>query len=79
MLIQYLQSIDLFLLYIIRYKIINLWNRDSSDGLLASYFYGGKNRLFGGSRVGKIILMVALISNITKTHGDIFIFSGVEQ
>jgi F-type H+-transporting ATPase subunit beta len=42
--------------------------------LLAPYHRGGEINLFGGVRVGKTILIMDLINNITKAHGQVSIF-----
>ncbi len=47
--------------------------------LLAPYRCGGKNGLFGGAGVGKIILIMELINNIFKAHGDVFVFGGIGE
>ncbi len=38
--------------------------------LLAPYQRGGKIGLFGGAGVGKTVLIMELINNIAKAHGE---------
>lgn len=38
--------------------------------LLAPYQRGGKIGLFGGAGVGKTVLIMELINNVAKAHGD---------
>ncbi|KAD4180286.1 hypothetical protein E3N88_28877 [Mikania micrantha] len=45
--------------------------------LLAPYRRGGKIGLFGGAGVGKTVLIMELINNITKAHGGVSVFGGV--
>ena len=39
--------------------------------LLAPYQRGGKIGLFGGAGVGKTVLIMELINNIAKAHGEL--------
>jgi len=41
--------------------------------------HGGKIGLFGGAGVGKTILIMELINNITKAHGGVSISGGVGE
>ena len=45
--------------------------------LLAPYARGGKIGLFGGAGVGKTVLIMELIHNISSRHGGYSIFTGV--
>ncbi|CAH1425215.1 unnamed protein product [Lactuca virosa] len=45
--------------------------------LLAPYCHGGKIGLFEGAGVAKTILIMELINNIAKAHGDVSVFGGV--
>ena len=47
--------------------------------LICPYAKGGKIGLFGGAGVGKTVLIMELINNIAKQHGDISVFSGVGE
>ena len=47
--------------------------------LIAPYTRGGKVGLFGGSGVGKTVLIQELINNIAKEHGGISVFAGVGE
>ena len=47
--------------------------------LICPYSKGGKIGLFGGAGVGKTVLIMELINNIAKEHGDISVFSGVGE
>ncbi|KAH0773805.1 hypothetical protein KY290_010942 [Solanum tuberosum] len=47
--------------------------------LLAPYRRGGNIELFGGAGVGKTVLIMELISNITKVHGGVSVFGGVGE
>lgn len=47
--------------------------------LLAPYKKGGKIGLFGGAGVGKTVLIMELIQNITKHHGGYSVFAGVGE
>jgi len=47
--------------------------------LLAPYRRGGKIGLFGGSGVGKTVLIMELINNIAKAHGGVSVFGGVGE
>ena len=47
--------------------------------LLAPYSKGGKIGLFGGSGVGKTVLIQELIQNIASVHGGYSIFTGVGE
>ena len=47
--------------------------------LLAPYCHGGKIGLFGGSEVGKTVLIMELINNIAKGHGGVSVFGGVSE
>lgn len=38
--------------------------------LLAPYQRGGKIGLFGGAGVGKTVLIMELINNVAKAHGN---------
>lgn len=47
--------------------------------LLAPYSKGGKIGLFGGAGVGKTVLIMELMHNISKEHGGYSIFTGVGE
>ena len=47
--------------------------------LLAPYIKGGKIGLFGGAGVGKTVLIMELINNISKGHGGLSVFAGVGE
>ncbi|CAN6483807.1 unnamed protein product [Victoria cruziana] len=47
--------------------------------LLAPYRCGEKIGLFGGAKVGKIVLVMELINNIAKAHGGVYVFSRVGE
>ena len=47
--------------------------------LLAPYRRGGKIGLFGGAGVGKTVLIMELINNISKAHGGVSVFAGVGE
>lgn len=47
--------------------------------LIAPYSKGGKIGLFGGAGVGKTVLIMELIHNISKKHGGYSIFTGVGE
>ena len=47
--------------------------------LLAPYAKGGKIGLFGGTGVGKTVLIQELINNIAKGHGGTSVFAGVGE
>ena len=47
--------------------------------LVAPYSKGGKIGLFGGAGVGKTVLIMELIHNISKEHGGYSIFTGVGE
>jgi F-type H+-transporting ATPase subunit beta len=47
--------------------------------LLAPYCHGGKNGLFGGTKVIKNVFIMELINNIAKAHGNVFVFGGVRE
>lgn len=47
--------------------------------LLAPYAKGGKIGLFGGAGVGKTVLIMELIHNISSRHGGYSIFTGVGE
>ncbi|MCX5581066.1 F0F1 ATP synthase subunit beta [Kaistia terrae] len=47
--------------------------------LLAPYSKGGKVGLFGGSGVGKTVLIQELINNVAKVHGGYSVFAGVGE
>ena len=47
--------------------------------LLAPYARGGKIGLFGGAGVGKTVLIMELMHNISKEHGGYSIFTGVGE
>merc|ERR1712070_409953 len=47
--------------------------------LLAPYKRGGKIGLFGGAGVGKTVLIMELINNITRAHGGVSVFGGVGE
>ena len=39
--------------------------------MLAPYQKGGKIGLFGGAGVGKTVLIMELINNVAKAHGEL--------
>lgn len=45
-------------------------NRPQVVDLLAPYQRGGKIGLFGGAGVGKTVLIMELINNVAKAHGE---------
>jgi F-type H+-transporting ATPase subunit beta len=45
--------------------------------LLAPYQRGGKIGLFGGAGVGKTVLIMELINNVAKAHGEQHLHSEV--
>lgn len=47
--------------------------------LLAPYSKGGKVGLFGGAGVGKTVIIMELINNISKAHGGFSVFAGVGE
>ena len=47
--------------------------------LLAPYPKGGKIGLFGGAGVGKTVIIMELIRNITIEHGGVSIFGGIGE
>jgi len=47
--------------------------------LLCPYSKGGKIGLFGGAGVGKTVLIMELINNISKAHGGYSVFAGVGE
>ena len=47
--------------------------------LIAPYSKGGKIGLFGGAGLGKTVLIMELIHNISKEHGGYSIFTGVGE
>ena len=47
--------------------------------LLAPYARGGKIGLFGGAGVGKTVLIMELINNISRAHGGYSVFAGVGE
>ena len=47
--------------------------------LICPYTKGGKIGLFGGAGVGKTVLIMELINNVAKQHGDISVFTGVGE
>ncbi len=47
--------------------------------LLEPYLRGGKTGLFGGAGVGKTVIIMELINNIAKTHGEVSVFAGVGE
>ncbi len=47
--------------------------------LLEPYIKGGKTGLFGGAGVGKTVVVMELIHNISKEHGGISVFAGVGE
>ena len=47
--------------------------------LIAPYSKGGKIGLFGGAGVGKTVLIMELMRNISKEHGGYSIFTGVGE
>jgi F-type H+-transporting ATPase subunit beta len=47
--------------------------------LLAPFVKGGKTGLFGGAGVGKTVLIMELINNISAQHGGISVFGGVGE
>lgn len=47
--------------------------------LLAPYIKGGKIGLFGGAGVGKTVIIMELIHNMSKHHGGISVFGGIGE
>ena len=47
--------------------------------LLAPYQQGGKIGLFGGAGVGKTVIIMELIHNLAKHHGNVSVFGGVGE
>jgi len=47
--------------------------------LLSPYIKGGKVGLFGGAGVGKTVLIMELMNNISKAHGGLSVFAGVGE
>ena len=47
--------------------------------LICPYAKGGKIGLFGGTGVGKTVLIMELINNVAKAHGGISVFTGVGE
>lgn len=47
--------------------------------LLAPYRHGGKIGLFGGTAVGKTVLIMELNNNIAKAHGGVSVLGGVGE
>ena len=47
--------------------------------VLAPYTKGGKTGLFGGAGVGKTVVIMELINNVTKAHGGNSVFAGVGE
>ncbi len=47
--------------------------------LIAPYAKGGKIGLFGGTGVGKTVLIMELINNVAKQHGGLSVFAGVGE
>ena len=47
--------------------------------LICPYSKGGKIGLFGGSGVGKTVLIMELINNIAKQHNGLSVFTGVGE
>ena len=47
--------------------------------LICPYAKGGKIGLFGGAGVGKTVLIMELIHNVTTAHGGISVFTGVGE
>jgi F-type H+-transporting ATPase subunit beta len=47
--------------------------------LLEPYLKGGKTGLFGGAGVGKTVIIMELINNVTMKHGGVSVFSGVGE
>src|ERR1700754_856827 len=47
--------------------------------LMAPYAKGGKIGLFGGTGVGKTVLIQELINNVAKAHGGYSVFAGVGE
>jgi F-type H+-transporting ATPase subunit beta len=47
--------------------------------LLTPYLKGGKVGLFGGAGVGKTVLIMELINNISKAYGGLSVFAGVGE
>ncbi len=47
--------------------------------LLAPFLRGGKVGLFGGAGVGKTVLLLELIHNVSKEHGGVSVFGGVGE
>ncbi|RVW98087.1 ATP synthase subunit beta, chloroplastic [Vitis vinifera] len=52
---------------------------DNLPSLDSPYCHGGKIGLFGGSEVGKTVLIMELINNIAKGHGGVSVFGGVGE
>jgi flagellar biosynthesis/type III secretory pathway ATPase len=46
--------------------------------LLAPYQKGGKIGLFGGAGVGKTVLIMELINNVAKGHGELLLREAVQ-
>ena len=47
--------------------------------LICPYTKGGKIGLFGGAGVGKTVLIMELIHNVTTAHGGLSVFTGVGE
>ena len=47
--------------------------------LLVPFPRGGKMGMFGGSGVGKTVVMMEMIHNISMHHGGISVFAGVGE
>ena len=47
--------------------------------LICPYAKGGKIGLFGGAGVGKTVLIMELIHNVTTAHGGLSVFTGVGE
>lgn len=55
-----------------RFSLLNYWLHIQVVDLLAPYQRGGKIGLFGGAGVGKTVLIMELINNVAKAHGQYF-------
>lgn len=55
-----------------RFSLLNYWLHIQVVDLLAPYQRGGKIGLFGGAGVGKTVLIMELINNVAKAHGQFF-------
>ncbi len=66
------------------YEVIQIDNQLFETGikvidLIAPYIKGGKTGLFGGAGVGKTVIIMELIHNMSKHHGGISVFAGVGE